>query len=68
MKKELPQSLVYGIAGAVLIAFILVGFFALRDKPPTTAINMVGRDKLKPPPPAQAPPDWVIQKLRGGGK
>ena len=68
MKKELPQSLVYGIAGAVLVVVIVIGFFALRDKPPTTAINMVGREKLKPPPAVQPPPDWVIQKLRGGGK
>ena len=67
MQKEVSNAWVIGGIGVLVVVLVIVGFVVLRDKAPTKEVNMVGRDQLKPRPEPQAPPDWVIKKLHGGG-
>jgi len=67
MQKEVPTPVVYGAVAAVAIALVVIGFFVFVDKKPTKDVNMVGRDQLKGRPAPQAPPAWVLEKLKHGG-
>ncbi len=64
MQKEIPVPVVYGAIALVAIALVVIGFFVFVDKKPTKEINMVGRDQLKGRPAPQAPPAWVLEKLK----
>jgi hypothetical protein len=64
MNREVPTGVIYGVGAAVVVILALVAFLIIRAQGPIANPNPKGKDKLTGPPPPQAPPPWVLEKMK----